>query len=101
MTDLPDLVAWLRAQIDEDERAAQAAYDEASDYRVVGSRLAEEHFVLWKPDRVLAEVAAKRRFIEVAVGAIESAQPLTGDRILRLLAQPFAGKEGFREEWRV
>jgi hypothetical protein len=57
------------------------------------------HIARHDPARMLAEVAAKRRLIEVAVGAIESAQPLTGDRIVRLLAQPYAGRPGWRGEW--
>jgi hypothetical protein len=138
VTDLPDLVAWLRAQIDEDERVARAAIDRTtvkdwanrSDkpdsghwsiedltdddwYAIVDQQNRQiivynegrpdlhqaRHIARHDPARLLAEVAAKRRLIEVAVGAIESAQPLTGNRIVRLLAQPFAGRPGWREEW--
>jgi hypothetical protein len=87
-----DLVEFVRACLDEDERAAQAAYDEASDYRVLGSRLAEEHFVLWKPDRVLAEVATKRALLAELASANMVFE-------MRLLAEPYAGREGWREEW--
>jgi hypothetical protein len=124
-----DLVEFLRAALDEDERVARAAYDEASDYRVLGSRLAEEHFVLWKPDRVLADVAAKRAILELHDGEHDCRELRTGVYphdwpsaapwgsageawrhassehfegpcpTLRLLAQPFAGRPGWREEW--
>jgi hypothetical protein len=118
-----DLVEFVRACLDEDERAAQAAYDEASDYRVLGSRLAEEHFVLWKPDRVLAEVATKRAILELHTentewngtsGPAICSTCVTFDTddyyeahreinfpcpTVHLLAEPFAGRPGWREEW--
>lgn len=77
-----DLVAWLRAQLDEDERAARAvavpspwqvdispreAFVQASDGRVVGETGFDEsavHIARHDPARVLAEVAAKRRIID-------------------------------------
>jgi len=67
-----DLVAWLRAQLDEDEQVARAAqertpapwvgdeddWDDVADARVI------RHIVMWNPARVLAEVEAKRRTLD-------------------------------------
>ena len=88
--------------------AARAAYDEASDYRVEGSELAELHFVLWKPDRVLAEVEAKRRIVDECVStfelnagdAVNSEAVWLAEAVLKASALPYADRDGYREEWR-
>jgi hypothetical protein len=132
-----DLVVWLRAQLDEDERVARAAGVSASGSRwhvadrgavivrgddgmvVVfdeGSPSGEEaeHIARWDPARVLAEVDAKRRILDVHPGDDEvSGQVFCGDGIglvgckwaypcptIRLLALPFADRPGYRAEWR-
>lgn len=73
------------------------------------------HIVRWDPARVLAEVEAKRRILDEVKpqidsmdGQIESewgsgvCEP-TGesDLLVKLLAQPYAGRHGWREEWRA
>ena len=94
---LADLVAWLREQIDEDERVAQDArghvwrYDpERSTALVVdagsGQAIAYRprsgdapsagdgiHIARWDPARVLAEVAAKRAILDHCVSTIRHA----------------------------
>jgi hypothetical protein len=89
-----DLVAWLRAQLDDDERVAREAGVSASGSRwhvadrgavivrdddgmvVVfdegsPSREEAEHIARWDPARVLAEVDAKRRILDEIVPLID------------------------------
>lgn len=77
---MSDLVAWLREQIDEDERAAKAAgnrrwlvqdniielWPEREDdgFMAWPTRADARHAANWDPARVLAEVEAKRAIIE-------------------------------------
>lgn len=185
---MDELVAWLRAQLDEDEQVAQEAsrrrddgwtptgehwhwveperdqpltLDPVVDEHVnvdgrADLRSVEEyptnmpytlpHFVVphteelrtvdamhiarWDPARVLAEVEAKRRTLDAwraanadphpgipcenwpGQGAENrdpydscthhlAAPPRTPDHVVRLLAQPYAGRPGWREEWRA
>jgi hypothetical protein len=96
-----ELVAWLRARLDEDEQAARAARDDVShaadprgEWRWRGTHDAlyarhievavgphgplgeglAEHIARWDPVRVLAEVAAKRRTIDDYTEARTSSQ---------------------------
>jgi hypothetical protein len=125
---MTDLVEFLRAALDEDERVARVAIayeeevDDAPQYRHVvdylGSILAA-HIARHDPARMLAEVAAKRAIVEKA---FEYAAIIDGEwgcghnsdqiergecplkmpdklMLLRLLAQPYAGRPGWREEW--
>lgn len=96
-----DLTAWLREQLDADARVAQAAYDEASDYEVAGSDLAELHFLNWKPDRVLADVAAKRRLLDDLAGDDASwGAQAQSERRIRVIAEAYADRPGYQEDWR-
>jgi hypothetical protein len=54
------LVQFLTARLAEEHAAAQAAYDRPSGYRILGTPETEDHFALWKPARVLADLDAKR-----------------------------------------
>lgn len=116
---MDDLVTWYRAQLHADEAAAQAAYNEASDYEVVGSELAELHFVNWKPDRVLRDVAAKRAIVDMhehetfppdyysgkTVGctlchrAHDENYPGGWCETIRHLAAALSERDGYRPEW--
>lgn len=128
-----DLVAWLREQLDDDERIAWAVPDhrkrrgELHWHRVespslpglVGDQCGNvvtgvdtgrwhaEHIALHDPARALAEVAAKRKIIAECEYEIRDAQKRdTGDGLglaetmLRLLALPYAGRPGWRTEWK-
>jgi hypothetical protein len=76
-----------------------------------GARVA--HIARWDPARVLAECAAKRRIVELHTeaepgphecpGRYSTSSIAEGDpcETLRLLAQPYADRRGFREEWRA
>jgi hypothetical protein len=96
---MDDMVTWLRGQLDEDERVAQAQVDAG----------------LWsdtepQPPRWLAEVDAKRRIIDARDEAARHAQAdfdhvLEGNTdamnyCVKCIALPYAGRAGYREEWR-
>jgi hypothetical protein len=100
-----DLVAWLRAQLDEDERLAKAAaVDGGPDWAPDGTFLADlidplpsqrrahperiflltqedaDHIARHDPARVLREVEAKRRIIDAYEEACERVRnPVTAD----------------------
>jgi len=118
---MDDLVEWLRAQLDVDERIARGCSGSGwreyptnwvsvpSSDRVAlvvndGDRA---HVIRHDPARVLREIDAKRRII--AEHDIRS-RPL-GERMdcqsydfpcktLRLLALPYDDRPGYRKEWR-
>jgi hypothetical protein len=122
MGDMTDLVAWLRQQIDEDEIAWEMVAARDVVELLHGEPLAP---------RMLAEVAAKRAILELHDGEHDCRELITGVYphdwpsaapwgsageawrhassehfegpcpTLRLFAQPFAGRPGWREEWRT
>jgi hypothetical protein len=132
-----DLMAWLRQQIDEDERVALAVKPLGVTVDMGGNELphtflhsrgtyasedgyprresdpaAAAHFARHDPARVLAEVAAKRALLdgcEETLAGGDSWDPQTDGGcseefelarfVIRQLAQPFAGRPGWREEW--
>ena len=69
-----------------------------------------DHIVRWDPARVLAEVDAKRRILDLhhaEDGCCYTCSDKRGDSAERapcptvcLLALPMAGRDGYREEWR-
>ena len=124
-----DLVEWLRAQLDEDERIARAAVDEldgpelGSDWRydgqyvetarertmvAVGSQDLMEpgvgrHVAEHDPARVLREINAKRRTLVRCEEAMLSASPMLvhfAKQTAWEMALPYADRPGYREEWR-
>jgi hypothetical protein len=57
------------------------------------------HIARWDPARVLAEVEAKRKILSMY-------EDYTAERrhlgpVIWALAQPYAGRPGWREEWRA
>jgi hypothetical protein len=106
---MEDLVTWLRAQLDEDERVARRAADFRFNYQGgsgVGDTLIRRFA---DPKRALAEVDAKRRILEQHP---EDGEGFCGDGIglvgckwahpcptLRLVALPYADRPDYREEW--
>lgn len=66
-----------------------------------------EHIARWDPARVLAEVQAKQRILDPwlpedqrdSVDDEVIHYQLALDDVIRLLAQPYAGQPGWREEW--
>lgn len=69
---------------------------------------AAEHIARWDPARVLAEIQAKRAILDWAEDAMDvddehDTQQTAGRAearfVLPLLAQPYAGQDGWREQW--
>lgn len=115
---MDDLVQWLCAQLDEDERIARAAtpgpwklarqrgveWVSSAEYWAVAdcsdadpARENAEHVAAWDPERVLREIDAKRRILDTLHE--EGGDRMFAD-IFRLLALPYADRPGYREEWR-
>ena len=117
-----EIVEFLRARLDEDEQrwrdiAAKVAADRGS-FVVLG--LAHPELAAGDcpsdlgeidPARVLREVEAKRRIVEELTARERADDSEEGlwhkvgyDRaafdVLRLLALPYADRDGWREEWR-
>ena len=95
---MTDLVSFLRARLDEDEvrivRLRElAAEDEA--WREDG-----EPVTGWTGPDPLLEVEAKRRIYYEARPLINAAPGGLSDRVLRLLALPYAGHPDYDEAWR-
>lgn len=92
---MTDLAEWLLTQIAEDEATARDSdaapwRDHVHDLDVSG---------WFDPDRVLAECESKRRIIDWADA--EALDPFGDQRmqLLRLLALPYADRDGYLEEW--
>lgn len=140
MANVDDLVTWLRAQLDKDERVAREAL-EWEDERFTRHEWSWSHVARLSgkvkrqdvvagapsPRGQLAEVEAKRRILDLhppftdhagrvrcetcaelchsrsGLGCndpVDAMYPCeTVDDIARLLAQAYAGREGWREEW--
>lgn len=114
---MDELVSFLRACLDEDERAARAAtagpwvwsreYVTPPGYhhRDIGPLEPGDaaHMARWDPARVLAEVRVKRALLEETIRPYLGADTTSG-RVaaiaLRLLALPYADRPDHREEWR-
>lgn len=121
-----DLATWLRAQLDEDERVARLAIEQAGATEWASSAegtvydpnsggngyLATGpwgtsldylglHIAHWDPARVLAEVDAKRQrldWIESELG--DDSTNETVQWLTQLEALPYADRPGYRPEWR-
>lgn len=113
---MTDLLTWLRAQLDEDERKVAAMQREAR--RVQTAPIFQDHPPNWlasvdifvSPKRWQDEIDAKRRIIEAfEQRETESQHPdgavfgyhATGLLLaIRHLAAAYADRPGYREEWR-
>jgi hypothetical protein len=122
-----DLVQWLSAQFEEDERIARRAGDSFRQIGETGVIIATEgdraeecasanwagvaeHIVAQDPARVLREIDAKRRILAEVYPEVAKAEEMIQDEwhsggdtdgdLLRLLALPYADRPGYREEWR-
>lgn len=113
-----DVIEFLRARLDEDEKIAQATDgDEEVEWfaEQAGDRhhnLPEvgKHIGRWLPTRVLAEVAAKRAVITDHADALQQRRDRPGDvattgwilgtlRAIYLLAQPYSSHPDFDPDW--
>lgn len=115
---MSELITWLRVQLDKDEAEANKHPDGEDDpYIDIEARLAIgypcEPYLRINKGRVLAEVAVKRALLDLHANdgdphecaGRDSARGAVTDYVtlcatLRLLALPYAGREGWRDEWR-
>jgi hypothetical protein len=117
MTGMDDLVTWLRAQLHEDERKVAAMTREAERART--APIFANHPPNWlagvdifvSPARWQDEVDAKRRILaEHVEGSVADGAPTGTCRscdnyavpcpTVRLLALPYASRDGYRSGWR-
>ena len=94
MTVGKDIVAWLRTQLDADERAAQQ-FDPLELVARNGIESTAGSGVLDWLDRfgsawVLRDVEAKRRILDEYEGLTD---------VVRLLALPYENRSGYRGDW--
>ncbi|GHC36908.1 MULTISPECIES: DUF6221 family protein [Streptomyces rochei group] len=122
---MDDLVQWLRAQLDEDERTARAAdegpwqgkhlgrHDQAAVdtgargglIQLDGPRAAANgtYIVVHDPSRVLREIDAKRRTLIRCEEAMLSANPMLvhfAKQTAWEMTLPYADRPGYRDEGR-
>jgi hypothetical protein len=89
-----DLIAFLRARLDEDEAAARdPQYVWATAWEIAS------------PGRILAEVAVKRKlvdFLATTIGGdyIDDGEPEVASRVLEFLALPYADHPDYQESWK-
>ncbi|MFE9335259.1 DUF6221 family protein [Streptomyces sp. NPDC007063] len=102
-----DLVAFLRARIDDDETVARKAADDWEPDPDASAWMGTEfdvtpHVLRHDPARVLAEVEAKRRILrwhldeECCSVCLDDVE---GCPLFRALAMPYASHPDYREEW--
>lgn len=123
---MDELITWLRAQLDEDERVARATLATghgswhldghggirgADGIGIVGgsAHMAPAdvaHIARWDPARVLGKIAAERAILDLHHETAEHECDACNERqygfpcpTVRLLAQPYAGRDGWRAEW--
>ena len=90
MTD--DLIAFARAQLDEDEQMLRALDSTALNGIDSTAGWGARDYI----ERGLAEVDAKRRILDDC----EERASIQALRLARLLALPYADRPGYREQWR-
>jgi hypothetical protein len=113
------LITFMRAQLDADERAAQALagatrfIDRRPDFYGVGGPAADAYWDHFVPSRALAEVGAKRQVLGHLEMWLKGHDPERADEfpgttggvgamltVVRTLALGYADRPGYREEWR-
>lgn len=122
---MDELVRWLNTCLDEDERIARAAAGLQADPEngwgisdraitphigVVHEDEARAHIVEHNPARVLREIDAKRQLLAIhrpyvpepdqACLGCAGGIMFTSCPVVRLLALPYADREGYQEAWR-
>jgi len=112
-----DLVRWLTAQLDEDERIARAAegdpvFDgtgiviERNRARGFPDRVAglispvATHISVHDPARVLRKIDAKRRIVDRYAWLREHGDTGGTGWVLQVLALPYENRPGYQESWR-
>jgi hypothetical protein len=103
---MDELVEWLRAQLDEDERIARDALRRATTTRRwIGGAWVEDvvqppewRRSVWDPARVLREIDAKRRMLVRCQEAMLAANPMPvhfAKQTVREMALPYSDRPGY------
>jgi hypothetical protein len=114
MNGMDELIAFLRARLDEDVKVARDATFWTGGVPEWTARAEPDgvHIARHDPARVLADVAAKRRIIAEYAGRDQDVDLMLGryterqgqwaglHLAVRLLALPYAGHPDYREEWK-
>jgi hypothetical protein len=103
MSDVDDLVTWLRAQLNDDERKIAAM--EREENRAQTAPIFQGYPPNWlagvdifvSSKRWRAEVDAKRRMVDEAIRLESYGSEF---QFLKMLALPYADRPGYRDEWR-
>jgi hypothetical protein len=93
------LADFLLARLDEDETIVEALEDDAQ--AKISSEAVRKYLEVWQPDRVLAELDAKRGIV-AAWQAKHDTNPVVADAlgwVLQAIASPYSEHPDFREEW--
>lgn len=110
---MTDLVEFLRARLDEDERAARRSLDAPADALRYSDVDEWSESLAWRftEDRVLREVEAKRRIVATFAALDSHPNRLTyADMqqqwvalraVIAALAMPYADHPDYREEWNL
>jgi hypothetical protein len=116
VSSMDELVAFVRRCLDDDEYTADEWH--RNDCRLISWGVAQGWCDCEAKKRVLAEVKAKRQVLEAmedqarehlnticndpeAEGRYVQRAEFYRQEVARLLAQPYAGQDGWREEWRT
>jgi hypothetical protein len=105
-----EIVMWLRAELDVDEANAYEVHDrDCPSVLMTWTDWTTPKFVGrcdcgW-PERVLAEVEAKRKLLDWLDDTWDRATDadffgVDADHAYRLIALPYADRPGYREDWR-
>lgn len=106
VTGVSDLVTWLRAQLDDDERKVAAM--EREQRRVQTAPIFQGYPLGWlagvdifvSPKRWQAEVDAKRQLLDWAIVWLDRDCAPWNETAIKMLALPYADRPGYLEEWR-
>jgi hypothetical protein len=116
-----ELMAWIRQQIDADQRVAlnvresQRQWSTAGGWPeygpdtvvAAGGTVAEEldeadarHIARWDPARALRQVEVNRQILDWAEEWLEREVAPWNTDLIRMVGLQFADRAGYREEWR-
>ena len=106
-------MTWLPAQLDDDERVARQLIASPGGFHLEAETDDTDlmavacHVFRWDPARVLAEVEAKRRIVDEHAPDRNGYCPTCDDNTtmapcptVRFLGLPYAGRPGYRDEWK-
>lgn len=111
MTTADAILAFIRLCLNEDEDEARDAKERTTTSRrmlngqmqTVTTEPAAWRRSVWPPDRVIADIAAKRRqldIIETMLGEDPATTGMYAHQLLQAHAAAYRDRPGYREEWR-